>query len=178
MLHILPKDRILHRGRILQRGPHPTERTASYREATPGTSPNDCSFALRACGGAGGIYLDPLVWAPPVEQTLSAGRPSHVRNPATGRMERMDLSNALLREAPRVGGEERAVPVEEQPPNVDFLGQVRGRCLHEGCTCAGFVRREHEVDEEGNRVGGWVENDRAMLRCGRCDCECHEHAPI
>ena len=167
MLVGAPRDEIdaaaaeLERGRRLGRGvrsdlgvppppPEPFARGADPRRAarTP----------INAAHG-GGIFLDPLVWAPP----------RHVRNPRTGRLERLDLSNAL--HAPAAVPLDPYGPVgrpEHAPINVDLIGAVRGRCL--SCAnCDGYVRQEQ---------GAANENDLDVLRCARCGCQSHEHEEL
>ena len=125
----------------------------------------------------GGIYLDPNVWAvtPEEEAERRRARGTHVLNPATNRLERLDLSTALL--GAGAGGHTplnplaAAPPVEEQPANVDLIGTARGRCR--GCQrCAGYVRRPVIEGEMENQ------NDLTVLNCHHCGCAATEHEPL
>ena len=120
----------------------------------------------------GGIFLDPNVWAvdEAEDERRRRARGTHVLNPATNRLERLDLGTALL--GAGAGGHLDANPnapaplFEQQPDNLDLLGAARGRCT--GCTrCEGYVRRPPEAAEN--------ENDVTVLNCARCGCPCNLH---
>ena len=111
-------------------------------------------------GRGGGEWLDPTVWAAP-----AAAPPPQLVNPRSGRLERLDLSNALHAGASssgRVGG--RAA--DDEPVNVDITGAVRGACRCGACP---------EYRTRG-RAAAASENDVEALRCARCGCQSWEHA--
>ena len=118
----------------------------------------------------GGICLDPSVWAPdPDEIGAARGRRTghdprrHIVNPTTRRLERLDLSNALLSNEVAPPGEDDRL--EEGPENVDLLGIVRGRCR--GCTqCDAYARPDRPAANH---------NDVEVLNCRRCGCPSHQH---
>lgn len=98
----------------------------------------------------------------------------HVLNPATNRLERLGLANALLEANARAGGEEADERWEDEPPgpqqpiNVDLIGTVRGRC--HGCDrCDGYQRGFRDAENP---------NDTDVLRCARCGCQAHEHEAL
>ena len=122
----------------------------------------------------GGIFLDPTVWAVTEEEEEERRRQrgTHVLNPATNRLERLEITNALLGEG--AGGHTPLdpnapqQPQENQPINVDLLGTARGRC--NGCErCEGYVRREVLPENA---------NDVTVLTCARCGCGCERHEAI
>lgn len=93
-----------------------------------------------------------------------------MRNPRTGRLEQLSLSNTLLGGDGVAAGhrvETRFRP-EQEAPNVDLTGQVRGRCT--SCVrCTGYERLDRHADKE---------NDIDVLRCARCGCQSHQHEAI
>lgn len=121
----------------------------------------------------GGIFLDPSVWAVSEEEDTRRrrARGTHVLNPATNRLERLDLGTALL--GAGAGGHLDANPlappprVDEQPDNLDLLGQARGGIAG---VCDGYVRRPPENAEN--------ENDTTILNCARCGRPCTEHEAL
>jgi len=91
-----------------------------------------------------------------------------VHNPRTGRLERLDLSNALLGpdrpQHPEVGIQRP----EYAAINVDLIGQARGRCL--ACSaCGGYERQAQHAANE---------NDVEVLRCARCGCQNDAHEQL
>ncbi len=118
------------------------------------------------------MFLDPAVWAPSVRDARGEGRHNpHVVNPATNRLERLDLSNALLGnglEGPRLYDNAPPRRVEEGPINVDLTGQARGACT--ACDrCRGYERNERLAENE---------NDLEVLRCRHCGCQSYQHQAI
>lgn len=152
------------------------ERGSLGRPAAPASSSRAASRTdrrpIRAERG-GGIFLDPEVWAPPVENARGGG--DFVLNPASERLERLALSNALLRRPPGAlaglggdGGDGRRAPAaggaQRAPINVDHMGMVRGRCT--SCPqCTGFERQDAPASE----------NDLTGFCCARCGCEGAAH---
>mmetsp|Transcript_2235 Transcript_2235/g.7095 ORF Transcript_2235/g.7095 Transcript_2235/m.7095 type:complete len:424 (-) Transcript_2235:752-2023(-) len=135
----------------------------------------DSQRPIEAQRGAG-IYLDPAVWAPEVNENsrgpayAGTQEENYVRNPRTGRLEQLSLANALLGNDAVAAGRRVEVPLrpEQAPPNVDLTGQVRGQCT--SCIrCTGYERLERYADNE---------NDVEILRCARCGCQSHQHEAL
>ena len=110
-------------------------------------------------GRGGGEWLDPTVWAAP-----AAAPPPQLVNPRSGRLERLDLSNALHVGA--ASGRVGARAADDEPVNVDITGAVRGACRCGACP---------EYRTRG-RAAAASENDVEALRCARCGCQSWEHA--
>ena len=110
-------------------------------------------------GRGGGEWLDPAVWAAP-----AAAPPPQLVNPRSGRLERLDLSNALHVGA--ASGRVGARAADDEPVNVDITGAVRGACRCGACP---------EYRTRG-RAAATSENDVEALRCARCGCQSWEHA--
>ena len=110
-------------------------------------------------GRGGGEWLDPTVWAAP-----AAAPPPQLVNPRSGRLERLDLSNALHVGA--ASGRVGARAADDEPVNVDITGAVRGACRCGACP---------EYRTRG-RAAATSENDVEALRCARCGCQSWEHA--
>ena len=111
-------------------------------------------------GRGGGEWLDPTVWAAP-----AAAPPPQLVNPRSGRLERLDLSNALHAGASS-SGRVGARAADDEPVNVDITGAVRGACRCGACP---------EYRTRG-RAAAASENDVEALRCARCGCQSWEHA--
>ena len=111
-------------------------------------------------GRGGGEWLDPTVWAAP-----AAAPPPQLVNPRSGRLERLDLSNALHAGA-SASGRVGARAADDEPVNVDITGAVRGACRCGACP---------EYRTRG-RAAASSENDVEALRCARCGCQSWEHA--
>lgn len=154
---------------------HTSRATAAARGRPRLSRLTDSGRPIEAQRGAG-IYLDPSVWAPSVDENSRgpayAGtfEERHVRNPRTGRLERLSLANALLGGDAVAAGQGVETPFrpEHAAPNVDLTGQIRGRCT--SCTrCTGYERLDRNADNE---------NDVEVLRCTRCGCQNHRHEAL
>ena len=140
-------------------------KTAAPRRAPPAAIPGRRAARNAPAGRidpgrGGGEWLDPTVWAAP-----AAAPPPQLVNPRSGRLERLDLSNALHAGASS-SGRVGARAADDEPVNVDITGAVRGACRCGACP---------EYRTRG-RAAAASENDVEALRCARCGCQSWEHA--